>query len=320
MIEPLYIAIIGGGILAVGGLVTFLIYRKLHISSDESSSSPLYPGLASHREPTPTKTYDIEGLFKGSEDLRTLLFSNPEHEKTFHAIMHDQELLNGVRSAKNYEEARKILKDWLERHQKTSAKPADGDKNTRDKKEKIHENPSKKKEEKENLKKEMKSFQSTPIVLAPPSPSAVRAFKEFVTLLNGDDMSRIIAFITELPDNTIKALIEDHGRIQLEQSSPKANLIFAKAKTKNDVIISIKQEMVNKIKGQYEDLKEKISTLRKRGADVQHEDLMLAMIPPKIKAFSITLDKKELGKVTDSLSALSKELAHKEKSFEKGKD
>jgi hypothetical protein len=75
-----------------------------------------------------------------------------------------------------------------------------------------------------------------------------------------------------------------------------------------EVINYLKEEVIGSLKSDYENLKEKISELRKEGKDVSHSQLKIMSIPLKIRIFAVSFSKKDFDKIMGLFEQVNKNL------------
>ncbi|RMD66889.1 hypothetical protein D6817_03110, partial [Candidatus Pacearchaeota archaeon] len=86
----------------------------------------------------------------------------------------------------------------------------------------------------------------------------------------------------------------------------------ASARTKRDVVKFLVENMVEGLQLMLENVRERISELRKKGVDVEYESTLALSVPGKIKMFSATLSLADFNRAIGVLEKLDNSLAEKE--------
>lgn len=120
-------------------------------------------------------------------------------------------------------------------------------------------------------------------------------YNEMVTYLKTGQIKKLIQLIRKVNSRDLKEILENFSEIREigKDHNPKIDQILKKAKTKKDIIELLKEEIINGLNETHQELKRKISSARKRGFNVKHEDLVLMTLPSKIKIFAATFKKKD---------------------------
>jgi hypothetical protein len=87
--------------------------------------------------------------------------------------------------------------------------------------------------------------------------------------------------------------------------------IILHSKTSEELLTELKNEIVLLLKKEHEDLHQNTSTLIKQGNDMLIAELRLMSMPPKIRLFEATGDKKDFYAVKKIINEIQKELSHK---------
>lgn len=129
-----------------------------------------------------------------------------------------------------------------------------------------------------------------------------------------EDIKHFLDFkhIEELYMN-VKLLNEKQSRDFIahhkSSSSNKAiSRIISEAKDKEDLVNKVKEELVLALKKEYDELYQKISSMRKRGIDLLVEELRLMTIPNKIRLFKATNEKKDYFTIKKIFEQIEKDL------------
>ncbi len=131
-------------------------------------------------------------------------------------------------------------------------------------------------------------------------------------LLDFDHLEELFHVINLLTDSQVEEFIKHYKNSEIAGSKDKKiDSIFKKSKTKKDLIDSLKKELINSLKAEYNDLKEKISSQRKKGYDVYIEDLKSMSIPLKIKMFNATSEKNDFYKIKKIIHEVKESLEYK---------
>jgi len=86
--------------------------------------------------------------------------------------------------------------------------------------------------------------------------------------------------------------------------------------SKSEFIKSLNEDLVNLLLEANNELKERLSSLRKKGKNVKSIDLRIMTVPLKVKIFSATYSKKDFDKVIEIMKGIDAELKSVEEKIE----
>ncbi|GBE20010.1 hypothetical protein BMS3Abin17_00742 [archaeon BMS3Abin17] len=133
-------------------------------------------------------------------------------------------------------------------------------------------------------------------------------------LLNFEHIEELFHLLHILNDEQVELFIEHYKNQEREQLvDKKIDAMINKSRTKYELMNNLRAELINSLNLEYRDLKERISSLRKKGKDTYIEDIKVMSLPPKIKLFNATNDKQDFYKIKKITSEVSMSLDSLEK-------
>jgi hypothetical protein len=271
---------------------------------------------------------DFKNLIKHSNKLEAI-FSNPDKGRLYIEVLEDKELMEKIRKSKNPSEVKEHLKNWLEKKSENLPKketpkiilptPVQQDNPINIKKnsgkipvqlQNVQTNKAMQANQKITLEK-----QSTEVKA--PSEKIKKYVENMNSLLRTENVQKLIEIVTELTNSEVEELLNYYRRLNLEELIKKKSLTqeIIRAKSKNDLLKLLKENMLRGLNMYYEKLKDALSSIRKKGVDVKHEELVLISVPQKIKMFGATFRKEDFEKVRSLLIDLESQLNEKQKNI-----
>lgn len=126
-------------------------------------------------------------------------------------------------------------------------------------------------------------------------------------LVEVDNIEELYLMVNLLDKKKIESFIEHYKKTKLKEKSVVSRILH-KVISKEELSISLQQEIINHLKDRYDNISSKISEERKKGRDIYFEWIKSMSIPLKIKLYSATFDKKDYYKVIKILDELENSL------------
>lgn len=134
--------------------------------------------------------------------------------------------------------------------------------------------------------------------------------KKIKTLLDVQHLEELFFLVNLLNDKQIEIFLEHYKKAEISPSpDAKVDTIIKSSKNKIELVNEIKKELVESLKDSRDKIRQKISELRKKGADVFVEDMKSLNIPQKIKLFAATSKKEDFYKIKKTIEEVSIELS-----------
>lgn len=118
----------------------------------------------------------------------------------------------------------------------------------------------------------------------------IGGFEDASNLIKNEDIRSILKYLKS-KNYSIEKLLKDR-----------------KFDSKKELIKFLKEILVSFLNDEYNELKGKVSTLRKKGVDESHIELRLMSVPLKIKLFEASFHKKDFDKVINLTDSIEQEL------------
>lgn len=138
-------------------------------------------------------------------------------------------------------------------------------------------------------------------------------YSSFITLLESKDETKLINFLERLAEKDIILMLKANSSMKIGFKTSDMSTILSRAKSKTELIDLVKEGILNNLKEKLDEIKSQISELRKKGLDVKEEELIVLKVPPKIRIFESTFDKKDLEQTKKILNNLEESLKEKRK-------
>lgn len=124
-----------------------------------------------------------------------------------------------------------------------------------------------------------------------PKGITIRDFNDFIHSLEDDDLKKILQYLKNYNETFIDKLVT-HQRFS----------------TREELFTFLREELINFLNAEYEDVKSTISSLRRKGKDVSEVSLQLMAVPLKIKIFSASFSERDFYFVLKLLDAIHQRL------------
>lgn len=120
------------------------------------------------------------------------------------------------------------------------------------------------------------------------------------------DADDLFYFVSILDKNTIEQFLAHYNGGA--KKNAEIDDILKKSKTAEELIDKLKKKITSKLTDEYQSICDEIGKRRKKGIDTYIEELRLISVPPKIKMFESTMDKKDFYKVKKILDDIMQSL------------
>ncbi len=144
----------------------------------------------------------------------------------------------------------------------------------------------------------------------PEEPSEIKLTEAKIkTLLDVQHLEELFFLVNLLNDKQIEIFLQHYKKSEIPPSpDAKVDTIVKNSKNKLELVNSIKSELLESLKDSQDKIRQKVSELRKKGADVFIEDLKSLNIAQKIKLFNATAKKEDFYKIKKVHEEVSAEL------------
>jgi hypothetical protein len=127
--------------------------------------------------------------------------------------------------------------------------------------------------------------------------------------VNAKDFDKVVK---NIDDSNLAEVVKIFDKRKLIKFNDKDIIL----ETKKDVEEFVKQKIFEYLENKQNMLYEKISELRKKGADTKDIEFQLMSLPLKIKVFKATLKNKDSDKILEMIKIIDKQIKNLEKEFE----
>ncbi len=141
--------------------------------------------------------------------------------------------------------------------------------------------------------------------------------RKIKSLLDVEHLEELLHIMHILKNEDIEIFIKHYKEAKIKSRDEKIDRIIKNCKNNDDLLDSLKKELIEKLHNEYENLRKDISDKRKIGYDVYIEDVNSMSIPLKIRMFEATSERKDYYKVKklikeaeDSLNKKTKESSY----------